>query len=196
MLSARGERWDPVSQALHWLVVLLILGQGTAGLLMVGMRNSPDKIQVYALHKSVGLTLLALVLLRLAWRLVSTAPARLPGIPDWEHRAARAGHALLYGLLLAVPLTGWVFNSAAGFPLRWFGLFDVAAIAGRDQALRELAVQWHEALFWVLVATAVGHAAAALYHHLFLRDATLARMLPRRWLRAPPAATERRHDAS
>lgn len=178
-------RWGGVSQLLHWLVVVLIPVQGTLGLVMADMPNSPDKIRAYALHKSIGLTLLALVALRLAWRLHAGAPAPVPGVARWKKRAARISHVLLYGLLLAIPLSGWLFNSAAGFPLQWFGLFNLPSIAGTDPALGEAAGTVHLWLFWLLVAVALVHAAAALHHHLVLRDATLARMLPRGWLRVP-----------
>jgi cytochrome b561 len=90
---------------------------------------------------------------------------------------------LLYALLFAIPLSGWLLNSAAGFPLQWFGLFNLPPIAPSDTALRELAGTLHLWLFLLLVAVALVHAVAALHHHLVLRDATLARMLPRGWLR-------------
>jgi cytochrome b561 len=197
-LRNTADRWGVVSQALHWLIVLLILGQGIVGLLMGEMANGPDKIQVYALHKSSGLTILALVVLRLLWRLVAGRPEPVPGTPAWQERVAQLTHGLLYLLLLAMPLSGWVFNSAAGFPLQWFWLFNLPAIAGQDQALRELAGTAHEWLFWTLVAVATVHAAAAFYHHLFLRDATLARMLPRGWLRtdAPTFSNKDPRDAT
>jgi cytochrome b561 len=187
-LKNTNERWGPVSQLLHWLVVLLILGQGTVGLLMGDMRNSPDKIEVYALHKSFGLTILALVVLRLLWRWYAGTPAPVPGMPRWQVRAAALSHALLYALLFAMPLTGWLLNSAAGFPLQWFGLFNLPDIAATDRDLHELAEDTHETLFLVLVAVALVHASAAIYHHLFQQDATLARMLPRGWLRAGPSS--------
>ncbi|CAN5646366.1 cytochrome b [soil metagenome] len=187
LLRNTTERWGAVSQSLHWLIVLLILAQGSVGLLMGDMRNGPDKIQVYALHKSVGLSILALVVLRLLWRLYAGAPRPVAGTPRWQQRIATATHGLLYALLLAMPLSGWLFNSAAGFPLQWFGLFNLPAITSQDTGLRELAGQLHAWLFWTLVAVATVHAAAAFYHHLFLRDATLARMLPRGWLRTDPS---------
>lgn len=182
-----NDRWGPVSQLLHWLIVLLILGMGTVGLVMTQMRNSPDKIQIYVLHKSFGLTVLALIALRLLWRLYAGAPQPVPGTPHWQERIASLTHAALYALVFAMPISGWVLNSAAGFPLRWFNLFNLPSIAGKSESLHELARDVHEWLFWTLIALAVVHAAAAIYHHVFQHDATLARMLPRGWLRTPDA---------
>lgn len=194
-LKNTDSRWGPVSQLLHWTIVLMILGQGTVGLLMTDMRNSPDKIQVYALHKSFGLTILALVVLRLLWRWYAGTPRPVPGMPRWQERVASLSHWGLYLLLFAIPISGWMLNSAAGFPLQWFGLFNLPAITGKDQDLRELAEELHELLFWGLAALALVHAAAAFYHHLFQHDATLARMLPRGWLRTGTVPTEH-HDVA
>ena len=200
-LKNSPDRWGPVSQLFHWLIVLMILGMGTVGLVMTEMRNSPDKIQLYLLHKSFGLTVLVLVALRLLWRLFAGTPAPVAGTPHWQERIASLTHGALYVLLFSIPLSGWLLNSAAGFPLRWFGLFKVPSLAGRDHDLHELAETAHELLFWTLIALAVVHAGAAFYHHLFQRDATLARMLPRNWLRAsnpvaaPTPAVEDSRDA-
>lgn len=194
-LKNTSERWGPVSQLLHWTIVLLILGQGTVGLLMTEMRNSPDKIQVYALHKSFGLTILTLVVLRLLWRWYAGTPRPVMGTPQWQERIASLTHWALYVLLFAIPISGWVLNSAAGFPLQWFGLFNLPAITGKDHDLHELAEELHELLFWILVSLALVHAAAAFYHHLFQHDATLARMLPRRWLRVGGDSMENRDVA-
>ncbi len=191
--NTRAE-WGSVSKLLHWLVVVLILVMAWIGLRMGDMPNGPDKIATYAMHKSIGISILALVLLRLSWRLYAGAPAAVPGTPAWQERLASLTHWALYALLLAIPLSGWVLNSASGFPLQWFGLFNLPAIAGRDHGLHELAEEVHEWLFWAMVALAVAHAAAAFYHHLFQRDATLARMLPRGWLRTD--ASSENQDAA
>ena len=114
-------------------------------------------------------------------------------MPRWQERIADLSHWGLYVLLFAIPISGWVLNSAAGFPLQWFGLFNLPRIAGKDEGLHELAEQVHELLFWTLVGVALVHAAAAFYHHLFQRDATLARMLPRGWLSSGP---KENHDVA
>lgn len=194
-LKNTHERWGGVSQVLHWLVAILILAMAWLGLTMGDLPNGPDKIATYALHKSLGLSILALVLLRLLWRLYAGTPAPVAGTPRWQSRIAGVTHVALYALLLALPLSGWPLNSAAGFPLQWFGLFNLPSIAARDEALHTLATQTHEVLFWTLAALVVLHAGAALHHHLFLGDATLARMLPRRWLRAGSNPTPENHDA-
>ena len=182
-LKNTRDRWGAVSQFLHWLILALVLWMAWLGLTMTDMPNTPRKVDTYALHKSIGLTILALATLRLAWRLHAGSPAPVSGTPRWQNRAAQVSHMLLYALLFAIPLSGWLFNSAAGFPLQWFGLFNLPPIAPSDTALRELAGTLHLWLFLLLVAVALVHAVAALHHHLVLRDATLARMLPRGWLR-------------
>ena len=182
-LKNTRARWGGVSQALHWIVVALVLAMAWIGLTMGDLPNGPDKVRTFALHKSIGLTILALVVLRIGWRLHAGAPDPVAGTPRWQERIAALTHIALYVLLLAMPLSGWLLNSAAGFPLQWFGLFNLPALAGRDHDLHELAERVHEWLFWALATLALAHAAAAFHHHLFLRDATLARMLPRGWLR-------------
>lgn len=179
------ERWGPVSQFLHWLIVLLIFGLGAVGLIMVELPRSPRYFWVYDLHKSLGIAVIALVLLRLAWRVFAGAPHPVPGTPRWQERIAAATHGLLYVLVFAVPLSGWLFDSFSGLrPLRWFGLFRVPKLAAPDAHLEELFEEAHEWLFWVLIAVVAMHAGAALYHHLIQRDATLTRMLPARRPRA------------
>lgn len=192
-----ADRWGAVSQSLHWLIVALLLVMAWLGLTMTDLPNTPRKIEIYGLHKSIGLGILALVLLRLAWRVYAGAPRPLPATPRWQQRIATATHAGMYLLLVAIPASGWVINSASGFPLRWFGLFRVPQLVASDEALEELAEAWHEWMFWALVVLVLVHAAAAIWHHVFQRDATLARMLPRRRLPQTDATITRevRDDA-
>jgi len=184
-----ADRWGPISQLLHWLIVLLILGLGVVGLVMVELPKSPRYFWVYDLHKSFGITVLALMVLRLVWRVIAGAPQAVPGTPGWQHRIASATHGLLYALTFAVPLSGWLYDSVSGLrPMRWFGLFKMPKIAAPSQELQPLVRDWHEWLFWILIALVAVHAAAALYHHLFQHDATLSRMLPRRRRASSPAS--------
>ena len=178
-----ANEWGIVSKTLHWLIVVLIIVMGYLGLTMVELPISPHKITTYALHKSIGLTILALVVLRLAWRLYAGAPATVPGTPRWQHILATLMHWALYALLLAMPITGWLLNSAAGFPLQWFGMINLPALVARDPGLHDRLTELHETLFWTMVTLAALHAIAAIAHHFIQRDATLARMLPRGWLR-------------
>jgi cytochrome b561 len=177
-MSDAPDRWNRFAQLLHWLIALLIVGLGTVGLIMTDMAPSPDKIKVYTLHKSFGITVLMLVALRLVWRLATRHPAPAPG-PRWQTLSASVVHFLLYVLMFAIPLSGWLFNSAANFPLQWFWLVHVPAIWGPDPAVKHFAREFHEAAFWVLITLAVLHAAAAFKHHYFDRDDVLRRMLPK-----------------
>lgn len=177
-LRNSAHRWGWVAQFLHWSIALMVIGLAIVGLLMDEMANSPDKLKVYALHKSTGLTVLALVLLRLLWRLIDTRPPLPASMPRWQRLLSSATHGLLYLLLLLMPLSGWLYNSASNFPLRWFGLFKVPALTGPDRDIKQWANDIHETGFYVLAALFALHVAAALKHHFIDRDATLARMTP------------------
>lgn len=195
-LKNAPDRWGGVSQSLHWLIVALILVMAYLGLTMTDLPNTPYKIRIYTLHKSIGISILVLVTIRLAWRLYAGAPRPVARTPAWQHRAASATHAALYVLLFAMPLSGWIQNSAAGFPLPWFWLVHLPPIAPRGEALHALSKTWHEWLFWALIGLSLVHAAAAAWHHLFPRDATLTRMLPRGWLRALDSESGRQRGVS
>lgn len=196
-LRNTSQRWGAISQWLHWGIALLVVAMATIGLIMVELPKTPRYFWVYDLHKSLGLTILALIVLRLAWRLYAGAPLPLTGTPSWQRRIAGITHALLYALLLAMPISGWLFDSASGLrALRWFGWFEMPKLAAPDERLAELAGASHEWLFWTLLALVIVHAAAAVYHHVFQNDATLARMLPRGWMASHDSSdAEVRDDA-
>jgi len=186
MLKSDAGHWGSLAKCFHWTVVVLVLVQGTVGLIMVDLPKRPAVIPVFDFHKSLGLTILALALLRLAWRAFDPRPAQPSGVPAWQAAAARGGHVLLYVLLFAVPLTGWWFDSVAALrPLRWFGLFEVPHLAGPDKSIRDLAAGTHELLFWLLIVVAAGHAAMALIHQFKQRNGVLARMWPASLQRKP-----------
>jgi cytochrome b561 len=187
MLRGDREHWGSLAKAFHWTIVVLLLVQGTIGLVMVQLPKRPSVIPVFDFHKSLGLSILALAVLRLAWRAFDARPDFPATMPPRQALAARTGHALLYLLLFAVPLTGWWFDSVAALrPLHWFGLVEVPHLTGPDPDLKHLAAETHEILFWMLIAVAAGHAAIALLHQFVTRDGVLARMWPDALQRARP----------
>ena len=187
-LKNTTDRWGGISQLLHWTIAILIVLIGIVGLVMGELPRSPTYFWVYTAHKSLGLTVLALVLVRIGWRLYAGAPRPVPGTPRLQALLASATHGAIYLLILALPLSGWIYDSANALrPFRWFGLVEVPKLVAPDEALAASAHGAHEWLFWLLMALVAGHAGAALYHHFIQRDATLARMLPRRWITASPA---------
>ena len=176
-LRSTEAGWGALVRAFHWLIAVLIVAQGAIGLSMVQMGLTPAKVRVFALHKSIGITILALVLLRIAWRSTEKRPADPPAMPRWQARAARAVHLALYVLIVVIPLSGWWFNSASNAPLVWFGWFEVPSLTGGfDPVWKPRALLLHQTLFWILVALLVLHVGAALWHHFRQRDDVLLRM--------------------
>lgn len=172
------QRWGWIAMTLHWATALGVIGLVVVGLWMDEMSTSPAKVKVYALHKSIGLTVLALVTLRLLWRLVDRRPPLPPGMPAWERFLASLTHGLLYVAMFVMPLSGWLYNSASNFPLKWLNLFEVPALSGPDRELKHLAHEIHENTFYVIAVLFALHLAGALKHHFIDRDPTLARMTP------------------
>jgi len=170
-------RWGAVAQFLHWLIVALLILQVTLAMLADELHGMP-KLAMLARHKSVGLTIMALALLRLVWRWANPTPPLPPTLKTYERRLARITHALLYVLLFALPLSGWTMSSARGFPVSWFGFFQLPDLVPKDKALYEALVDTHTILACVLGAVVALHVAAALKHHFVLRDDVLKRMLP------------------
>ncbi|MGH8032534.1 MAG: cytochrome b [Luteimonas sp.] len=192
-LKNTHDRWGAVSQTFHWLIVLLIAGLAIVGLVMGDLPKTPRWFWVYTLHKSTGITVLVLLVLRLGWRLYAGAPDPVPATPSWQRRVATLTHWALYALVLAIPLSGWLYDSASGLrPFKYFGLFTMPKLVAPDESTRDAALGVHQWGFWILLALVAMHAGAAFYHHLFKNDATLVRMLPRR---RPPSATEPDHAA-
>lgn len=176
-LKSSAWKWGAMMQFLHWTTALLVFGLLAVGLLMDDMATSPTKIKVYALHKSFGITLLALILFRIAWRVFDRRPTP-PPMPTWQHWAARLTHFALYASLIVMALSGWLYNSASNFALKWFGLFSVPALSGPDKELKHLAHEVHETMWWVILVLIGLHVAASLKHHLIDKDNTLTAMLP------------------
>lgn len=171
-------RWGAGAQFLHWLIVVLIIVQFVIAEIADGLPLGPDKVATLARHKSVGITILALALLRLLWRAVNPTPVLPTGTRPWEHAVARGTHAMLYLLLFAMPLSGWMMSSARNFPVSWFGLVQLPDLVRPSKPTFELMHETHEVLFAVLVAVVILHVLAALKHHFVLKNDVLRRMLP------------------
>lgn len=176
-LRSDDGHWGSIAKSFHWIVALAILGNGIFGLLMDLAHSPMQKINWLALHKSIGLTVLALFLLRVLWRWGDGRPREEPA-PRWQQWSARAVHVLLYLLTAALPLSGWWYNSVTGKPLQWFKLFNLPALTAADPDLKHLVHGVHEYLFWFLLLVLVAHVGAALKHHVFDNDDVLRRMLP------------------
>lgn len=168
--------YTPVAKGLHWFMAALILGLTALGLVMHEMPLSPLKLELYAWHKWFGVTVFLLVWLRLAWRLTHRPPALPATLSPPLLRLAHAGHALLYGLMIVIPLSGWLMSSAKGVQTVWFGLVPLPDLLGRDRELGDLLQQAHKLLNLLLLLTLAGHVLAALWHHFVLKDDTLRRM--------------------
>jgi cytochrome b561 len=136
------------------------------------------KLVLLSRHKSVGITILALVFLRLGWRWANPTPTLPSTLKPYERALARGTHLLLYVLLFAIPLTGWTMSSARGFPVSWFGFVQLPDLVPKNKALYETLVSVHETLAWSLMAIVALHIGAALKHHFVLNDDVLRRMLP------------------
>jgi cytochrome b561 len=172
------ESYGIVAQAFHWLVAALVLVQFGLGLFAASLPVSLARLQWLSRHKSLGLAILALMVLRLGWRSMNRPPALPDSIPRWERRAVATTHWLLYMLLVLAPLSGWLHASAAGLSVNWFGLAQVPDLLPRNTALSELFKQVHRICVASLALLLVGHVGAALRHAFVLRDGVLNRMLP------------------
>ena len=184
MLANTAEAWGAPAKFFHWTVALLILVQIALGFTAAAWRLSPLKLELFVWHKSTGVLILGLMLARLAWRLANRSPALPVQTPSWERTAAHASHAALYALAIALPLSGWVINSAAGVPFSVFWLVPLPSIAAPDERLEALAKLVHFSLLVTLCLVLALHVGAALRHHFIKRNNVLLRMLPGTWRHA------------
>lgn len=173
-----APRYSPIAIALHWVVAVLVLVTIPLGLYMVGLKLSPDKLRIYSYHKWIGVTVFLLMLLRVAWRVTHPAPALPSAMRPWERHLAGAVHALLYLLLLAIPVSGWLFSSAAGFQTVYLGVIPLPDLLSKDKMLSEFLKFVHMLLAYTLAGLVAAHIGAALKHRFIDRDGVLERMLP------------------
>lgn len=173
----KSMRYSIISMTLHWLMLLVIVGVFAAmELREYYPRGSDTRNWLKSMHFSLGLTVLALVWIRIAARVMTSSPAPMDG-PVWRTVPARAVHLVLYGFMIAMPLAGWALLSAEGDAIAFYGL-SLPALIAKNPALAEQIEWWHtsggDIVFWLILA----HAAAAIFHQFWLKDHLLARMLP------------------
>jgi cytochrome b561 len=169
-------RYDPIARTFHGVMAVLMIGLLGIGLYMEDLDPSPAKWQIYSLHKAFGITVLALVILRILWRALHTSPAALASQAAWERGLARVVHYLLYFGMVMMPISGYVMSSAGGHAISIFGLFDLPLLVEKNKDIGGLAKEIHEIAGFALIAAIALHFIGALKHHIIDRDATLTRM--------------------
>ena len=163
---------------LHWLMALFVFVTFPLGMIAHEMAFSPDKLRLLSYHKWLGVTVFILLVIRLVWRVTHKPAALDSALPQWQKVAAHTVHVLLYVLLFAIPLSGWLMSSAKGFQTVYLGIFPLPDLLPKDKALGEILSEVHEILNMGMLLLLVAHSAAALKHQFVERDGTLARMLP------------------
>lgn len=180
MLGNTDDAWGAVAKCFHWLFAIVIIGQLVLGKLADDAKLSPLKLDLFVWHKSVGVTLLLLVVLRIVWRLSNAPPRAIDAGARWEHFAATASHTFLYLLMVAVPISGWWVSDTSRIPFKVFWLVPTPDLLSADKAASEVAEMVHGFLTKTLLLLIALHIAAALRHHFILRNNILRRMLPSR----------------
>ena len=175
-------RYGKIAMAFHWLLALALFGIFGVGIYMADLPVSPARLQLYSWHKWAGVMFLVLSVARLLWR-ITHRPPHLPqqvlrAMPGWQLSAYKATHWAMYLLFLLVPLVGWAYSSAAGYPVVLFAVLPLPDFVPADKALAALIKPWHERSAFLLMALVVLHVAAAMKHHWIDKDGLLQRMLP------------------
>lgn len=174
-----GRAYGLVAQLFHWAIVVGIALQYTWAWRADQTDSIRTEYQLIVQHKSIGMTVLALAILRILWRLFNRPPALPDGMKRWERFAAAFTHWALYGAIMAMPITGWIYSSAAGYGAEFYGLLDIPDLVGTSEALESVFHEIHELLGIALLVLIGVHVAAALQHHFVKKDDVLKRMLPK-----------------
>lgn len=176
MLRNTEHGYGSAARLLHWSVALLIIGLFIMGLRMGDLPNGPDKMQMYGLHKSLGVLVIMLVAARLAWRAANPAPLAPSTTTAVQQALAQWAHRLLYILMIAVPVAGVLMSQTGGRPVSFFGLFELPTLMGKNEPLHEALEGAHAVMAFLMIAVVVIHAGAAIWHHFVLKDDVLRRM--------------------
>lgn len=170
-------RYGRVAQSLHWVVAALVMYQVWIGVHVDDLPLGIERLKWMSRHKEIGISILFIVLLRLAWRRFDPPPGLPASVPQWQRRLATINHWLLYGLLIAAAFAGWLAASAAGLGINWFGLFSLPDLIDKNPAWQEGLRELHESIVILLALLIIVHAGGAVWHAI-RRDGVMNRMLP------------------
>lgn len=170
------QNYNSLSRFVHWIMAALILGLVLVGFFMAQMDSAPLKFEIYGWHKSLGITVLLLALIRVAWKFYKKPPASLSAHKNWEKLLSKTIHIVLYVSLFVMPLSGWVMSSSGGHAVHFFGLFELPQIAAKDKVISGLARSVHYYAALGVVGSVALHVVGALKHHFMDKDVTLTRM--------------------
>lgn len=173
-----AETYGAIAKWFHWITFALVAAQFIIGWLMPDVHRGTQPVGLISLHLSIGLTILAVILLRFAWRLARGAPAALATQPIWQRHLADTVHFLLYLVVLIMVTTGWINAAGRGWTLSYFGLFSLPSFTVPRPSTIHTIADYHIALSWWFLGIIGFHVAAVLVHQLWYRDRTLQRMLP------------------
>ncbi|HWA14074.1 MAG TPA: cytochrome b [Burkholderiales bacterium] len=175
------QKYTRSAMALHWLIGVLVLGMLCLGLWMEDIpKGTPDRTFYFNLHKSIGVTIALLVLLRLWWRFRNPPPPLPSSLPAWQVQASRVSHALLYLCLVVMPLSGFAASQFTKYGVTYFGMFKIPPMGWENREIYDLLQGIHGVTATLLIALVVVHILAALKHLVIDRDGVFQRMLPGR----------------
>jgi cytochrome b561 len=173
------QRYTKTAMSLHWLTALLIVSAFIMGLVMTSIPGfSPAKLRYFSWHKWLGVTVFAIAVLRVLWRVLHKPPPHPAHMPAWQNHAADAVHMLLYFLIFAVPISGYLYTLSAGVPVVYLGVWPMPVIMAPNPEWKPVFRAVHYWLDMTMAALVFAHAGAALKHHFIDRDTVLKRMLP------------------
>jgi len=184
MLKNTTDSFGTIAKTFHWLIALGIVGMLAVGLIMADMAPSPTKMMLYGLHKSTGVVILLLVIIRLTWRFANPVPQLPRSLHPLHHHAAKLSPLALYTFMFLMPLSGFTLSQAAGYPIDVYGLFTMPTLLSKDHDIAKTAVMIHKYGAYTLIGILALHISAAFYHHFILKTNVLKRMLPSWFIRS------------
>jgi cytochrome b561 len=179
MLKNTPNSFGSIAKIFHWIIALLIIGMLAMGFIMADMAPSPTRMLIYGLHKSTGVLILLLVILRFTWRLWNSTPHMPDSLSSWHHRLAKLSPFAFYSLMFLMPLSGIVLSQAAGYPINLYNIATLPTLLFKNPDLSKTAALIHKYGAFAFIGILILHISAAFYHHFILKTNILKRMLPK-----------------